>query len=130
MWALPKVFMVILVMGVLWGLKLVSDYGYLSDGVKIILAYVLSVGLAVIAYVLERRKVGSIAITISLYGGAFIVGILTTAPSAILYEIIGLIPALGITSLYIGYGIAISYLKKNEALTVLLPLHHYYYLTY
>lgn len=118
MWALPKVFMVILVMGVLWGLKLVSDYGYLSDGVKIILAYVLSLGLAVIAYVLERRKVGSSAITISLYGGAFIVGILTTAASAILYEIIGLIPALGITLLYIGYGIAISYLKKNEALTV------------
>ncbi len=118
MWALPKVFMVILVMGVLWGLKLVSDYGYLSNGVKIILAYALSVGLAVIAYVLERRKVGSSAITISLYGGAFIVGILTTAASAILYEIIGLTPALGITLLYIGYGIAISYWKKNEALTV------------
>ncbi|MEE3807148.1 MULTISPECIES: DUF2339 domain-containing protein [Lysinibacillus] len=118
MWALPKVFMVILVMGVLWGLKLVSDYGYLSNGVKIILAYALSVGLAVIAYVLERRKVGSSAITISLYGGAFIVGILTTAASAILYEIIGLTPALGITLLYIGYGIAISYWKKNEVLTV------------
>lgn len=118
MWALPKVFMVILVMGVLWGLKLVSDYGYLSNGVKIILAYALSVGLAVIAYALERRKVGSTAITISLYGGAFIVGILTTAASAILYEIIGLTPALGITLLYIAYGIAISYLKKNEALTV------------
>lgn len=118
MWALPKVFMVILVMGVLWGLKLVSDYGYLSNGVKIILAYALSVGLAVIAYALERRKVGSTAITISLYGGAFIVGILTTAASAILYEIIGLTPALGITLLYIAYGIAISYLKKNEAITV------------
>jgi len=118
MWALPKVFMVILVMGVLWGLKLVSDYGYLSNGVKIILAYILSVGLAVIAYVLERRKVGSPAITISLYGGAFIVGILTTAASAILYEVIHLTPALGITIFYIGYGIAISYFKKNEALTV------------
>lgn len=74
--------------------------------------------MAVIAYGLERRKVDSSAITISLYGGAFIVGILTTAASAILYEIIGLILALGITLLYIGYGIAISYLKKNEALTV------------
>ncbi len=118
MWALPKVFMVILVMGVLWGLKLVSDYGYLSNGVKIILSYSLSVGLAIIAYILERRKVGSPAITVSLYGGAFIVGILTTAASAILYEIIHLTPALGITILYIGYGITISYLKKNEALTI------------
>ncbi|MFJ7696620.1 DUF2339 domain-containing protein [Lysinibacillus fusiformis] len=118
MWALPKVFMVILVMGVLWGLKLVSDYGYLSNGVKIILSYSLSVGLAIIAYILERRKIGSPAITVSLYGGAFIVGILTTAASAILYEIIHLTPALGITILYIGYGITISYLKKNEVLTI------------
>lgn len=118
MWALPKIFMVILVMGVLWGLKLVSDYGYLSNEVKIILAYALSIFLAVLANVLEHRKKGSPAITISLYGGAFIVGILTTAASAILYEIIGLTLALVIAIIYIGYGIAICYLKKNEILTV------------
>ncbi|MGE7689422.1 DUF2339 domain-containing protein [Lysinibacillus sp. NPDC097214] len=118
MWALPKLFMVILVMGVLWGLKLVSEYGYLSDVVKIILAYALSVALAAIAYVLERKKLGSSAITISLYGGAFIVGILTTAASAILYEIIGLTMALVIAIVYIGYGIVISYIKKNEVLTI------------
>lgn len=118
MWALPKVFMVILVMGVLWGLKLVSDYGYLSNDVKIILAYTLSIALAAIAYVLERKQIGSSAITISLYGGAFIVGILTTAASAILYEIIGLTMALVIAVVYIGYGIVISYLKKNEVLTI------------
>ena len=53
MWALPKVFMIILVLGVLWGLKRVSDYGYLSEAVKIVLAYALSVGLAVLAYVME-----------------------------------------------------------------------------
>lgn len=118
MWALPKIFMVILVMGVLWGLKLVSDYGYLSNEVKIILAYALSIFLAVLANVLEHRKKGSPAITISLYGGAFIVGILTTAASAILYEIIGLTLALVIAIIYIGYGITICYLKKNEILTV------------
>nr|WP_283175796.1 DUF2339 domain-containing protein [Lysinibacillus sp. Bpr_S20] len=118
MWALPKLFMVILVMGVLWGLKLVSDYGYLSNEVKIILAYALSLALAAIAYMLERKKIGSSAVTISLYGGAFIVGILTTAASAILYEIIGLTMALCITVVYIGYGIVISYLKKNEVLTI------------
>ncbi|MFB7155450.1 DUF2339 domain-containing protein [Lysinibacillus sp. NPDC056232] len=118
MWALPKLFMVILVMGVLWGLKLVSDYGYLSDMVKIILAYALSLALAAIAYVLERKKIGSSAITISLYGGAFIVGILTTAASAILYEILGLTMALVIAVVYIGYGIVISYVKKNEVLTI------------
>ncbi|KMY29676.1 hypothetical protein ACZ11_21555 [Lysinibacillus xylanilyticus] len=118
MWALPKLFMVILVMGVLWGLKLVSDYGYLPNEVKIILAYVLSLALAATAYVMERKQIGSSAITISLYGGAFIVGILTTAASAILYEIIGLTLALVIAVGYIGYGIVISYFKKNEVLTI------------
>lgn len=118
MWALPKVFMVILVLGVLWGLKLVSDYGYLSNEVKIILAYSLSLALAAIAYVVEHKKLGSPAVTISLYGGAFIVGILTTAAGAILYEVIGLTLALIIAIVYIGYGIAISYFKKNEVLTV------------
>ncbi|WP_427109718.1 DUF2339 domain-containing protein [Lysinibacillus xylanilyticus] len=118
MWALPKLFMVILVMGVLWGLKLVSDYGYLPNEVKMILAYVLSLALAATAYVMERKLIGSSAITISLYGGAFIVGILTTAASAILYEIIGLTLALVIAVVYIGYGIVISYLKKNEVLTI------------
>ncbi|QDQ01887.1 DUF2339 domain-containing protein [Lysinibacillus fusiformis] len=118
MWALPKVFMVILVLGVLWGLKLVSDYGYLSNEVKIILAYILSISLAVIAYVMEVKKLGSSAIMISLYGGAFIIGILTTAAGAILYDVLGLTMALIIAVIYIGYGIAISYLKKNEVLTL------------
>lgn len=117
MWALPKVFMVILVLGVLWGLKLVSDYGYLSNEVKIILAYVLSVALAVTAYVLEDKKLGSQAITISLNGGAFIIGILTTAAGAIMYEVLGLYVALMIALLYIGYGISISFFKKNEVLS-------------
>ncbi|WP_337983391.1 DUF2339 domain-containing protein [Lysinibacillus sp. C5.1] len=118
MWALPKVFMVILVLGVLWGLKLVSDYGYLSNEVKIILAYLLSIALATIAYVVEHKKLGSSAVTISLYGGAFIVGILTTAAGAMLYDVLGLTLALFIAILFIGYGIAISYLKKNEVLTL------------
>ncbi|WP_107922977.1 DUF2339 domain-containing protein [Lysinibacillus parviboronicapiens] len=118
MWALPKVFMVILVLGVLWGLKLVSDYGYLSNEVKIILAYILSISLAVIAYVIEVKKFGSSAIMISLYGGAFIIGILTTAAGAILYEVLGLTMALIIAVIFIGYGIAISYFKKNEVLTL------------
>ncbi|MET4559036.1 hypothetical protein ABIA69_000179 [Lysinibacillus parviboronicapiens] len=118
MWALPKVFMVILVLGVLWGLKLVSDYGYLSNEVKIILAYILSISLAVIAYVIEVKKFGSSAIMISLYGGAFIIGILTTAAGAILYEVLGLTMALIIAVIFIGYGITISYFKKNEVLTL------------
>lgn len=117
MWALPKVFMIILVLGVLWGLKLVSDYGYLSDAVKIVMAYALSVGLAVLAYVMESKQKGSPAVTVALYGGAFIVGILATAAGAIIYDVLGLYVALILALMYIAYGIAISYLRQNEVLT-------------
>ncbi|MGM9944943.1 MAG: DUF2339 domain-containing protein [Lysinibacillus sp.] len=117
-WILPKVFMVILVLGVLWGLKLISDYGYLSDSVKIVLAYALSIGLIVVPYILEKKQKSSQAIIISLYGGAFIIGILTTAAGAILYDVLHLNVALIIAVLYVAYGISISYYKANEILTI------------
>ena len=117
-WILPKVFMVILVLGVLWGLKLISDYGYLSDSVKILLAYALSIGLIVLPYILEKKQKSSQAIIISLYGGAFIIGILTTAAGAILYDVLHLNMALIIAVLYVAYGIFISYYKANEILTI------------
>lgn len=118
MWALPKVFMIILILGVLWGLKLIGDYGFLSNPIKIILAYLLSISLIGIAYRIERRRKDAHIITIALYGGAFIIGILTTAAGAILYEVLPLYVALLFTGIYIAYGVFISYLKNNEILTI------------
>lgn len=117
--ALPRIFMVILVLGVLWGLKLVSDYGYLSDSIKIISGFVLSIGLGICAFVMEKKKKGSHVVALSLYGGTFMIGILTTAAGAILYNVLDLYTALIIALIFIIYGIAISYIKGNEALTVL-----------
>lgn len=117
--ALPRIFMVILVLGVLWGLKLVSDYGFLSDSVKIIAGFMLSVGLAVCAYWMEKKQKGSRVVALSLYGGAFIVGILVTAAGAIIYDVLSLYVALVLALIYIIYGVFISYLKGNEALTAL-----------
>lgn len=57
--ALPRIFMVILVLGVLWGLKLVSDYGFLSDSIKIIGGFALSIGLGIWAFIMEKRQKGS-----------------------------------------------------------------------
>ncbi|RUL52203.1 DUF2339 domain-containing protein [Lysinibacillus antri] len=119
MWALPKVFMVILVLGVLWGLKLISDYGLFSNTIKILLAYALSISLIGIALAMDKRKKDiSQVLTVVLYGGAFIIGILTTAAGAILYDVLSLSIALLLALLYIAYGIAISFLKKNEVLSV------------
>lgn len=117
--ALPRIFMVILALGVLWGLKLVSDYGFLSDSVKIIGGFALSIGLGLCAFLMEKRQKGSRIVALSLYGGAFIVGILVTAAGAILYTVLSLYVALLIALVYIAYGVFISYVKGNEALTAL-----------
>ncbi|MGE7920068.1 DUF2339 domain-containing protein [Viridibacillus sp. NPDC093762] len=117
-WSLPKVFMIMIVFGVLWGLKLISDYGILANGFKIALAYVFSLVLVGLAYFMEYKKKRQKALYITLYGGAFIIGILTTAAGAILYDVLPLLMALFVAMLYIVYGIVISYMKKNEVLTV------------
>ena len=115
---LPKMFMVILVLGVLWGLKLASDYGFLSDSIKIIGGYGLSILLFTCAYLFDKKQKLSEPVVVSLYGGAYIVGILTTAAGAILYDVLNLNVALMLAFVFIAYGIGISYVKQSEALTV------------
>lgn len=115
---LPKIFMVILVLGILWGLKLASNYGFLSDSIKISGGYLLAIALGVAAYVLEQKDKVTNSVAISMYGGSFIIGILTTAAGAILYDVLSLNLALIIAFAFIAYGIAISYWKQNEVLTV------------
>ncbi|PYF07341.1 DUF2339 domain-containing protein [Ureibacillus chungkukjangi] len=119
LWLLPKIFMVILVLGVLWGLKVISDFELLSNGLKIVLAYCLSIGLIIIGFILDLRKPDSSQIfTVVLYGGGFIIGILTTAAGAILYDVLGLYFALLLALVYIGYGVTICYVKKNQVLSI------------
>ena len=119
LWLLPKVFMIILVLGVLWGLKVISDIGLLSNGLKIVLAYCLSIGLIIIGIILDLKKPeSSHTFTVVLYGGGFIIGILTTAAGAILYDVLGLYLALVLALVFIGYGISICYIKKNQVLSI------------
>lgn len=112
---LPKVFMVILLLGVVWGLKVMSDYGFFGDTMKIVSAYALSLAMIAVAY--WKREVWSAAAVDSLFGGGFIVGILATAAGAILYDVLSQMTALVIALCYIAYGVAISYVRKNEVLT-------------
>ncbi|MFC7686903.1 DUF2339 domain-containing protein [Ureibacillus sp. GCM10028918] len=119
LWLLPKIFMIILVLGVLWGLKVISDFGLFTNALKIVLAYCLSIGLIILAMFMDIKRPESAQIfNIVLYGGAFIIGILTTAAGAILYEVLGLYFALLLALVYIAYGIAICYVKKNEVLSI------------
>ncbi len=116
--ALPKVFMLIFVLGVLWGLKLISDYGMLTDGMKIVLAYLASIGLALLSFVLEKKGKSGRAMHTALYGGSFAVGVLATAAAVLIYGVMSTLPALFIALAYIIYGILLCYWKGSEGLTI------------
>ena len=115
---LPKVFMFIFVLGVLWGLKLISDYGMLTDGMKIVLSYAASIGLAGLALFLEKKRKSVRAMHTALYGGSFAVGVLATAAAVLIYGVIPTMAALFIALAYIVYGIFLCYWKGSEGLTV------------
>lgn len=115
---LPKVFMFIFVLGVLWGLKLISDYGMLTDGMKIALSYAASIGLAGLAMFLEKKRKSVRAMHTALYGGSFAVGVLATAAAVLIYGVIPTTAALFIALAYIIYGIFLCYWKGSEGLTV------------
>lgn len=114
---LPKVFMLVFVLGVIWGLKLMSNYGYLNNEVKILLCYVLSIGLGIFALWLNKTGKAVRNVRLSLFGGSFIIGVLTTAAAVIIYDIFTLNIALLIAIAYIVYGVWLSYWQANEGLT-------------
>ncbi|OCS90827.1 DUF2339 domain-containing protein [Caryophanon latum] len=112
---LPKLFMVVLMLGVVWGLKVMSDYGLFGDTMKIVSAYALSLAMLAVAY--WKRETWTEAAFDSLLGGTFIVGMLATAAGAILYGVLSESMALIIALLYIVYGVGVSYVRRNEVLT-------------
>ena len=72
---------------------------------------------AATAYVLENRSSAHRPLRFHYTAGRLSLEFDHRAAGAILYEILGLYVALLIALMYIGYGIAISFFKKNEVLT-------------
>lgn len=115
---LPKVFMFIFVLGVLWGLKLMSDYGILNDFVKIMLSYALSIGLGVFAWRLDKKDKGAYNVRLAMLGGSFVIGVLATAAAVMIYDLFSLQFGLIVALLYIGYGVFLCNWKPHQGLTI------------
>lgn len=113
---LPRVFMVILLLGVLWGLKVSFDMGWITEGVRVVLGYLASVLLGYLGYRSIRGARRGFGLT--LWGGTIALGILTTFAANQLYGYLPLIPAFLIGIAYIAAGIYASIRTRSETLTV------------
>ncbi|MDV6377471.1 DUF2339 domain-containing protein [Sporosarcina sp. GW1-11] len=113
---LPRVFMFILLLGVLWGLKVGMEYGFITGVVRIVLGFVASAGL----YFLGMRyiKRGKNGFGLTLLGGFIALGILTTFAAYYLYDYFNFFVAFIVGIGYIVAGLYLSLKTKSETLTI------------
>jgi uncharacterized membrane protein len=114
---LPRIFIFVFVIGVLWGLKAASDYGWLNDTVKIGLGYLTALGLLYtgINQVKYKREVlGQV-----LAGGGIAVFILTTFAMHSVYGMVGSVPAFLLLVIGIAAGVWLTIRFRSQSLGIL-----------
>lgn len=113
---LPRVFMFILLLGVLWGLKVAIDHGWITDGVRILLGYA---GTALLYYGgMKNIKNSRVPFGLTLLGGFIALGIVTTFAAHHLYGYFPYFVAFLIAVAYIAAGLWLSSRIQSETLTV------------
>lgn len=113
---LPRIFMFVLILGVLWGLKIGMDQGWISYGVRIALGYVATFLLLYIGSRNFKKEQKIFAIT--LFGGLITIGILVTMAAYYLYDLFTYPVAFIIGLFYILFGLVISKKTSSETLAI------------
>lgn len=113
---LPRVFMFILLLGVLWGLKVGMDHGWITYPVRIVMGYASTI----LLYYLGMRyvKSGKKLFGLTLLGGFIALGILTTFAAHYLYGYFHYLLAFMIGIVYIVLGLFLSKKTNSETLTI------------
>lgn len=113
---LPRLFMFILLLGVLWGLKVASDYGLLTDGLRIVAGY----GATVLLYFLGMKYIrqGHLVFGGTILSGIIAIGVFTTFAAHYLYGYFPAMIALLIGVGYVAFGVWLSTKTNIEALTL------------
>lgn len=113
---LPRVFMFVLILGVLWGLKLGIDQGWISLAARIVMGYAATAILYYLGmrYVKQSKKM----LGLTLLGGLIALGILTTFAAHHLYGFFNFALAFLIGVAYIVLGLYLSKKTRSETLTI------------
>jgi uncharacterized membrane protein len=113
---LPRVFMFILLLGVLWGLKVGMDNGFITNPVRVGMGYTGTI----LLYFLGTHYYnnGKKGFGLTLLGGFIGLGILTTFAAHLLYGYLNFTIAFVIGVAYIIAGLLLSRKTKSETLTI------------
>lgn len=113
---LPRLFIFVLIIGVLWGFKAASDYGILTESVKVILGFIVAAVLLYLGHVQvnrERNVLGQV-----LIGGSIPVFMLTTFAMHQLYEMTGPEVTFILNLLWIALGLYLTLKYKSQGIGI------------
>lgn len=114
---MPRLFIFVLIIGVLWGFKAASDYGFINEPVKIALGFMASGLLLYVGHKQmkqDRKKFGHV-----LLGGSIPLLMLTTFAMHSLYGMVGPAIAFVLNVLWIILGLALTKTYESETLGII-----------
>lgn len=117
---LPRIFIFVLLIGVLWGFKAAVDYGIITDPIKVIAGMVLGFGLIWIGE--KQIKEHRIALGQVLLGGSIVILLLSTIAGHLWYGLIPPLLAFGLNVLWTTLGIFFSKRHTSQPIAVVAAL--------
>ncbi|GAE25604.1 hypothetical protein JCM9140_1610 [Halalkalibacter wakoensis JCM 9140] len=114
---MPRIFIVVLLMGVLWGFKALIDVGFINEFVRVLLGYVAAVFLiwtGARQFRHKRHALGQV-----LMGGAIVVLILSTFAGNALYGLIPGFLAFTLNVIWVLAGMYAAHTYSSQSIAVL-----------
>lgn len=120
---LPRIFMVVKLLGVLWGFKVAVDYGFLTPVVRIIMGYVVGTALIYLGQkqiTKAREKLG-----IALLGGSYSILLFTTFAANVLFGFFPSPLAFILNVIWLGAGLFLASKHHSQALGIFIAIGGY-----
>lgn len=120
---LPRVFIFVLLVGILWAFKAASDFGLINEPVKVMFGYIaacflLYVGFKQIQH--KRKALGQV-----LLGGSFVLFMMTTFAMHVLYGMVPIYIAFSLNIIWLVGGLYLAHMIQAESLAVISAIGGY-----
>jgi uncharacterized membrane protein len=114
---MPRLFIFVFIIGVLWAFKAASNYGFINEPVKIAFGIIAS---GLLLYVGQKQmKQGRGKMGLVLLGGSVPLLMLTTFAMHSLYNMVGPVPAFVLNVTWIALGLVLTRSYRSEVLGII-----------